>query len=177
MAVRSSGLVCWLLVLALLLTCLPRACNADASVPEPPPPSPAPPTPSANVTACGTEAKCSGRGKCEIGKDGSYTCVCFEGVGSGLYCSEKSPDTAGWGTAVLLAAAVVLSVLFVERIYSGCKKMYLKRTGRDGFSRLPVIDVADHNEMTGINANGESSENPAGGDDEWGLPAHTTDEI
>jgi len=111
-----------------------------------------------------------------VSPEGNYTtCSCEPGYDSTEFCSIAAADSAGWGTAVLLAVSVVLSVVFVERIYSGCRKVYLQRTGRAGFSRLPVTDVADQSEMTGIHANGE--DNPAGGDDEWGLPAHTSDEI
>jgi len=166
---RRASVVGWALVLALLLTYIPRASHAEGETSSSSSSSVSSSSSSSSSTgtdasaACGTDGKCSGRGECKL-IDGNFTCV-------------EVAVSAGWGTAVLLAAAVVLSVVFVERVYSGCRKMWLKRTGRDGFSRLPVTDVADQSEMAGIHATNGEPDNPAGGDDEWGLPAHTSDEI
>eukprot|EP01083_Nonionella_stella_P056028 147739_1 len=57
---------------------------------------------------------------------------------SDLLPSNSTDDMTGGGvwSSIGMIAVVICGCICLERLYSSCKKVYQKRTGRYGFSRL-----------------------------------------
>merc|ERR1712113_1325700 len=53
--------------------------------------------------------------------------------------ADYEPDEVTWGgvwSSIGMIAVVICGCICLERLYASCKKVYQKRTGRYGFSRL-----------------------------------------
>ena len=113
---------------------------------------------------CSENADCLNGGVCKIANG---TCVC-DPMFTGTLCEiEKNdgftpyeaPDTDFWGNLgymVLLVGGLVV----IERLYSACKTVYLRRTGRLGFQQISGDgdDVELEGQPMNYNNNNNNSE-------------------
>ena len=65
-------------------------------------------------------------------------CVCQEGF-EGDDCTIAAYSIQGtqtWLPTIWVAVGVVAGVILLNQFYTSCRKVYLRRTGREGFSRV-----------------------------------------
>eukprot|EP01006_Ploeotia_vitrea_P041716 TRINITY_DN66564_c13_g4_i1.p1 TRINITY_DN66564_c13_g4~~TRINITY_DN66564_c13_g4_i1.p1 ORF type:complete len:283 (-),score=85.32 TRINITY_DN66564_c13_g4_i1:45-845(-) len=87
----------------------------------------------------GCPDKCAGHGDCVEKSPTTSECSCHTGyIGDNCDSKVVPAEDDGWYQTLWIVVAIVFSVICGERLYSSCKRVYLRRTGRLGFQQLPT---------------------------------------